>query len=66
MRPLNVILLSTTIYQTLTAQPLCVPVEKRKWQVDSEQQPFEYHSGTNCWDFQKQHNPCASYGEVII
>lgn len=52
--------------QTLTAQPLCVPIKKRERQVDCEHQPFKNHSGINCWDFQKQHHPCACYGEVIV
>lgn len=60
----NVILLSQD--QALTAQPLCVPAKKGERQVDGEQQPFEYHSGTNCRDFQNQHDPCARYDEVII
>lgn len=60
----NVIVLSHD--QALTTQPLCVPAEKRKWQVDGEQQPFKNHCGINCWDFQNKHNPCACYREVII
>lgn len=34
----------------LTALPLCVIVEKRKWQIHAEHKPLKCHNDLNCWD----------------
>lgn len=50
----------------LTTLSLGIAAEKGIRQVDTEREPFEYHSGTDLGDFQKQLNPCARYSEVIV
>lgn len=50
----------------LTTLSLGIAAEKGIRQVDTELEPFEYHSGIDFGDFQKQLNACARYGEVIV
>lgn len=50
----------------LTTLSLGIAAEKEIRQLDTEHEPFEYHSGTDFGDFQKQLNPWARYGEVIV
>lgn len=58
--------MSLSLADDLTTLSLGIVAEKGIRQVDTEHEPFEYHSGIDFRDFQKQLNPWARYGEVIV